>query len=560
MNPQDILRYVDSLHREKNIEQELLFSAIEAALQSAAKKQYGEESDVEVMIDRANGRISATLEGEPLGDDQIGRIGAQTAKQVIIQKVREAERDSLMIEYRDQIGEIVSGIIGKADGGVATVNLGNVEAILPRSEQIPGEALHANERVRAVVFEVRPSGGNRVRVVLSRTRPQFVQRLFEQEIPELSDGVIEIKSISREPGYRSKVAVYCEDTSIDPIAVCVGFRGSRIKAVREELAGEHIDVVRFNSDPQVLIPNALSPAEVDQVLLCDMIGRAIVLVQEDQLSLAIGRRGQNVRLASKLCGWDIEIMTGGELEEQIDRAVSGFIEIEGVTEEVAQVLVEQGYLSYDDLSVIEPDEFAEMTGLSIEQVEHIVDVAESRAEEAEAAAQEERRIRRDRERLEREAEATGIAEPEGWVKPVPAGQLPPAEVADAALAAAVQGTAGDSGPDGAGTDQDTDQDGELESVDPQVIDEAVIDAEANDARLPDEEAMGLRTQDAREHDHGELAEASDEGVPDGVHNTDEVDHTGVVSGAAGAMQEPPRPVDESLTMQTPAEPKREESS
>ncbi|EMI29269.1 transcription termination factor NusA [Rhodopirellula europaea] len=410
MNPQDILRYVDSLHRDKNIDPELLFQAIESALQSAAKKQYGEESDVIVSISRDNGAIAATLAGEPLGDDQIGRIGAQTAKQVIIQKVREAERDALMLEYRDQIGEIVSGMIGRADGGVATVNLGNVEAILPRSEQIPGESLHANERVRAIVFEVRPSGGNRVRVVLSRTRPQFVQRLFEQEIPELNDGVIAIKSISREPGYRSKVAVSSEDQQIDPISVCVGYRGSRIKAVREELAGEHIDVVRYDSDPEVLIPNALQPAEVDQVLLCDMIGRAIVLVQEDQLSLAIGRRGQNVRLASKLCGWDIEIMTNSELEEQIERAVGGFSQIPGITEEIAQALVEQGYLSYDDLSVIEPDLFMEMSGLSEADVDRIVETAEAKAEEAEQAAAEERRVRRDQERTDQNAPAPAKAE------------------------------------------------------------------------------------------------------------------------------------------------------
>lgn len=410
MNPQDILRYVDSLHRDKNIDPELLFQAIESALQSAAKKQYGEESDVIVSISRDNGAIAATLAGEPLGDDQIGRIGAQTAKQVIIQKVREAERDALMLEYRDQIGEIVSGMIGRADGGVATVNLGNVEAILPRSEQIPGESLHANERVRAIVFEVRPSGGNRVRVVLSRTRPQFVQRLFEQEIPELNDGVIAIKSISREPGYRSKVAVSSEDQQIDPISVCVGYRGSRIKAVREELAGEHIDVVRYDSDPEVLIPNALQPAEVDQVLLCDMIGRAIVLVQEDQLSLAIGRRGQNVRLASKLCGWDIEIMTNAELEEQIERAVGGFSQIPGITEEIAQALVEQGYLSYDDLSVIEPDLFMEMSGLSEADVDRIVETAEAKAEEAEQAAAEERRVRRDQERTDQNAPAPAKAE------------------------------------------------------------------------------------------------------------------------------------------------------
>lgn len=419
MNPQDILRYVDSLHREKNIDKDLVFIAIESALQTAAKRQYGEEADITVQLDRENGRIHAVLEGEPLGEDQIGRIGAQTAKQVIIQKVKEAERDSLMLEYREQIGEIVSGIIGRADGGVATVNLGNVEAILPRSEQIPGESLHAGERVRAVVFEVRATG-NRVRVVLSRTRPQLVQRLFEQEIPELGEEIISIKSISREPGYRSKVAVSSVDSQVDPIAVCVGFRGSRIKAVREELAGEHIDVVRFSDDPEVLIPNALQPAEVEQVLLCDMIGRAIVLVQEDQLSLAIGRRGQNVRLASKLCGWDIEIMTGGELEEQIERAVMGFSQIEDVSEEIAQSLVEQGYLSYDDLSVIEPDVFMEMSGLSAEQVDRIVEVAEEMAEEAEQAAAEERRARREQEQLRKEAEEAGIAEPEGAADSSPA--------------------------------------------------------------------------------------------------------------------------------------------
>jgi len=408
MNPQDILRYVDSMHREKNIDQEIVFSAIEAALQTAAKRQYGEESDIVVKLDRQNGQIKAFLAGEPLGDDQIGRIGAQTAKQVIIQKVKEAERDALMIEYRDQIGQIVNGVIGRADGGVATVQLGNVEAILPRSEQIPGETLHANERVRAVVYEVRATG-NRIRVVLSRTRPQFVQRLFEQEIPELVEGVISIDSISREPGYRSKVAVSSVDSQVDPIAVCVGYRGSRIKAVREELAGEHIDVVRYSEDPEVLIPNALQPATVEQVLLCDLIGRAIVLVQEDQLSLAIGRRGQNVRLASKLCGWDIEIMTGTELEEQIERAVGGFSTIEGVTPEIAQSLVEQGYLSYDDLSVIEPDALMEMGNLTAEEVDRIVEQAELRAAEAEEAAAEEKKHRRDRERNPADDKSAEIA-------------------------------------------------------------------------------------------------------------------------------------------------------
>lgn len=455
MNPSDILRYVDSLHREKNIDTELVFSAIEAALQTAAKRQYGDEADIVVTLDRESGRIEANLEGEPLGEDQIGRIGAQTAKQVIIQKVKEAERDSLMVEYREQVGEIVSGMIGRADGGVATVNLGNVEAILPRSEQIPGETLHANERVRAVVFEVRATG-NRVRVVLSRTRPQLVQRLFEQEIPELIDGIISVDSISREPGYRSKVAVSSIDAQVDPISVCVGYRGSRIKAVREELAGEHIDVVRFSDDPEILIPNALQPAEVEQVLLCDMIGRAIVLVQEDQLSLAIGRRGQNVRLASKLCGWDIEIMTGGELEEQIERAVGGFSQIEGVTEEIAQSLVEHGYLSYDDLSVIEPDQFMELGGLTEEQVDHIVEVAESKAEEAEVAAADDRRKRKEADQAKKAAAAAAPpAETTEAAAETPAAEPPavetetPATDADAEPAAASESepTAESTGPE-----------------------------------------------------------------------------------------------------------------
>ena len=329
----------------------------------------------------------------------IGRIGAQTPKHVFIQKIREAERDSLIDEYQEQVGQMVSGVVQRSEGGAATVSLGTLEAILPRSEQIPGESHHANERIRAVIFEVKPQG-SRVKVVLSRTRPQLVQRLFEQEIPEIAEGVISINAIAREPGYRSKVAVSSADQRVDCVGACVGVRGNRIKNIVDELAGERIDIVRWSDDPEVLIPNALQPAEVDQVLLCDMIGRAIVLVREDQLSLAIGRRGQNVRLASKLCGWDIEIMTAEELEEQIERAVHGFNVLEGVNQDLAQALVEQGYLSYDDLSVIEPDALMEMGGLSAEQVDRIVEQAEERAEMAEQAAAVERRRQREQQMTE----------------------------------------------------------------------------------------------------------------------------------------------------------------
>jgi transcription termination/antitermination protein NusA len=383
MNPSEILRIVDSLHRDKNIDKEVVFRAIESALVSAARKHFGEEADIEFLIDRISGQIAGRHGQTELDHEEvIGRIGAQTAKQVIIQKIREAERDSQVSEFNELVDEMISGTVNRNEGRVTTVTLGTVEAILPRSEQIPGENHQPNERIRAIVTEVKPQG-SRVKVVLSRTRPKLVQRLFEQEIPEIAEGVITIKAISREPGHRSKVAVNSVDTKVDCVGACVGVRGNRIKSIIDELAGERIDIVRYNEDPQVLIRNALMPAEVEEVILCRMMGRAIVLVREDQLSLAIGKRGQNVRLASKLCGWDIEIMTQDELEKQIERAVAGFSRIEGVTEELANQLVGEGYLSYDDLSVIEPDDLMSMGSLTAEQVDQIVEKAEILAEQAE---------------------------------------------------------------------------------------------------------------------------------------------------------------------------------
>jgi transcription termination/antitermination protein NusA len=427
MNPNEVLRIVDAIHRDKNINKEIVFEGIEAALVSAAKKHYGEEANIEVKINREDGSISAALDGNPLDSEEtVGRIGAQTAKQVMIQKIREAERDALFDEYTELQGQMVSGIIQRYEGGAATVTLNNVEAILPRGEQIPGETHHVNERVRTTVFEVRKSG-SRVKVILSRARPQLVQRLFEQEIPEIADGVIEIRAMAREPGYRSKVAVSSSDARVDCVGACVGVRGNRIKNIVDELAGERIDIVRWDDNLEVLIPNALQPAEVEQVILCKMLGRAIVLVREDQLSLAIGRRGQNVRLASKLSGWDIEIMTQEELEESIDRAVSGYSSLTGVSDELAGKLVEEGFLSYDDLSIIEPDSLMEMGGLTEEQAAVIIEQAEGRAEEAEAQAAEARRQKREQDRIaeataeaDRQAEAEATARGETYVPPAEA--------------------------------------------------------------------------------------------------------------------------------------------
>jgi N utilization substance protein A len=427
MKPEEILRIVDAIHRDKNIDKEIVFQAIESALVTALARQYGETAQITIAIDRDSGRLSGTHDGVEIDTAELsGRIGAQTAKQVIIQKIREAERDAIHDEFEEQIGQMVSGMVTRIEGATASVQLGSTEAILPRSEQIPGESYHVNERIRATIFEVRKVG-SRVKIILSRIRPQLVQRLFEQEIPEIADGVIEIRAISREPGYRSKVAVISSDNRIDCVGACVGVRGNRIKNIVEELGGERIDIVRWSDDLQVLVPNALQPAEVDEVILCQMLGRGIVLVREDQLSLAIGRRGQNVRLASKLCGWDIEIMTREELDQQIERAVAGFSSIEGLDESVAERLVGEGFLSYDDLSVIEPDDLMEMGGLTAEAVDAIVAEAEKRASMAEAAAADERRKQRESDRIAKATADADAAEAAARAAQPVAEAVPPAE-------------------------------------------------------------------------------------------------------------------------------------
>jgi N utilization substance protein A len=376
----DLVRIVDSIHREKNIPKEVLFDGIESALTTAAKKHFPHAEEISVQIDRETGKTHTTADGSPVDPPDFGRIAAQTAKQVIIQKIREAERDSLYDEFENQKGDLVTGTVQRFEGGAVTVNLGKTDALLPRSEQIPGESHQPGERVRAVILDVRKVG-QRVKIILSRTHVDFVRRLFELEIPEIADQIISIRALAREAGYRSKVAVTSIDTKVDAVGACVGVRGTRIKNIVDELGGERIDIVRWNESLQVLIPNALQPAEIDEVMLCQLLGRAIVLVRDDQLSLAIGRRGQNVRLASKLVGWDIEIMTSDELDELIEKAVVSFAQIEGVDTELAEKLVEQGILSFDDLSVMEiPDLVNTIEGLTEELAEDIRTKAEVLAE------------------------------------------------------------------------------------------------------------------------------------------------------------------------------------
>jgi N utilization substance protein A len=377
----DLPRIIDTIHREKGIPKDLLIDAIQTAILNAARKFFNDSEGLSITIDPQTLKIDATRGGERVDPAVFGRIAAQTAKQIMIQKFREAERDTLFEEFESQKGDLLTGTVQRFEGGAVLVNLGKTDAILPRPEQIPGEALHPGDRIRAVVHEVKKQG-QRVKIILSRTHPDFVRKLFELEIPEIADNTIQIRALAREAGYRTKVAVASVDPKVDAVGACVGVRGSRIKTITDELGGERIDIVRWNDSLQVLIPNALAPAEIDEVMLCGLLGRAIVLVRDDQLSLAIGRRGQNVRLASKLVGWDIEIMTAEELDEVIDRAIQMFTQIEGVDAELAQNLVEQGILSYDDLSVMEIDDLvATIEGLDHERAIRIVEAAEELAEQ-----------------------------------------------------------------------------------------------------------------------------------------------------------------------------------
>ncbi len=376
MRSSDLLRLVDQMQRDKHIKRELIFDGIEQAIQLAALKHFGEESGVLVSIDRESGEITVQRGEELIDPGLLGRIPAQSAKNVMIQKIREAESNSVFNEFTAMKGDLVTGHVHRHEGSAAIVALGRTEALLPRSEQIPGESFHVNDRVKAVILDVKKTG-QRVKIVLSRTHPEFVRRLFEEEIPEIGeDRIIEIKAVAREAGYRTKIAVASVDMKVDCVGACVGVRGSRIKNIVDELGGERIDIVRWNDSLQVMIPNALQPAEIEEVFLYPRPGRAIVLVQEDQLSLAIGRRGQNVRLASKLVGWDIEIMTHEELNDSIEKAETWFSSIPGIAEEAVEAFIEEGFMSFDDLSLCDPSELVEIAGIDENQAEVIVDFAE----------------------------------------------------------------------------------------------------------------------------------------------------------------------------------------
>jgi N utilization substance protein A len=319
----EILRFVDTIHRDKEIDKEAIFQAIEAAFLTSVKKKYGESESIRVVIDRHTGNIQAYDGERELEVEDLGRIAASTGKQVLFQKIREAERDIIYEEYHDKVNTLVSGVVQRIEGGNMIVGLGKVEGFLPRSEQSPGEKFRVGERIKVIIQEI-GKNASRVRIVLSRTTPELVKALFELEVPEIADRTIDVKGIAREPGYRTKIAVTTYDPNVDCVGACVGVRGSRIKNIVDELFGEKIDIVRWNESIEVLIMNALKPAEISSMDLDFESRRAKVYVKPDQQSIAIGKRGQNVRLASKLTGWEIDIVTVSEEEleklrtEQLD--------------------------------------------------------------------------------------------------------------------------------------------------------------------------------------------------------------------------------------------------
>src|SRR4030081_485112 len=407
----ELLQVADTVARDKGIDKDEVLDAMEQAIQKAGRSKYGLEYDIRAEIDRRNGEIRLlrfrevvdTVENEatqmplvaaqrlnaeaeigdfitdPLPPIDFGRIAAQTAKQVIVQKVRDAERQRQYLEFKDRVSEIVNGLVKRVEFGNVVVDLGRAEAMLRRDELLPRESFRQGERVRAYIYDVRqePRGPQ---ILLSRTHPQFMAKLFAQEVPEIYDGIIEIKAVSRDPGSRGKSAVISRDSSIDPVGACVGMRGSRVQAVVQELQGEKIDIIPWSSQAATFVVNALAPAEVTKVVLDEEAGRVEVVVPDEQLSLAIGRRGQNVRLASQLTRWDIDILTEAEESERRQdefRRRSGlFVEALDVDDMIAGLLVTEGFTTVEELAFTPIDEVAAIEGFDESVAEELVRRAE----------------------------------------------------------------------------------------------------------------------------------------------------------------------------------------
>ena len=418
-NRLELLQIADAVAREKAIDRGIVIAAMEDAIAKAARSRYGAETDVHAEIEPKTGDLrltrhmlvveavenssnQITLEGarkhhpaaqvgdtiaDPLPPLEYGRIAAQSAKQVIVQKVREAERDRQYAEYKDRIGDIVNGVVKRVEYGNVVVDLGRGEAIVRRDEMLPREVFRNGDRIRAYIYDVRrePRGPQ---IFLSRTHPQFTAKLFAQEVPEIYDGIVEVKAVARDPGSRAKIAVISRDSSVDPVGACVGMRGSRVQAVVNELQGEKIDIIPWSPDIATFVVNALAPAEVAKVVLDEDKERIEVVVPDQQLSLAIGRRGQNVRLASQLTGWDIDILTEQEESErrhaEFESRTKIFVEALNLDEVVGQLLASEGFGSIEELALVDEKEIAGIEGFDADTARELQERAKEYLDKQEA--------------------------------------------------------------------------------------------------------------------------------------------------------------------------------
>ena len=425
-NRLELLQIAVAVAREKSIDRKIVIQAMEDAIQKAAKQRYGQDNDIRCTIDPRTGEtkltrvvtIVETVEndsqqmtvaeaqkkkpGAVAGDEIVeqlppldfGRVSAQNAKQVIVQKVREAERDRQFAEYQDKVGEIANGTVKRVEYGNVIVDLGRSEGIIRRDEMIPRENVRFGDRIRSYIYDVRrePRGPQ---IFLSRAKPEFMMKLFAMEVPEIYDGIVEIKSCARDPGSRAKIAVSSKDGSIDPVGACVGMRGQRVQAVVNELQGEKVDIIQHNDDAATFIVNALAPAEVSKVVLDEDTNRIEVVVDEKQLSLAIGRRGQNVRLASQLTGWDIDIMTDTEESERRQKEFSErtqmFMEKLDCDEVIAQLLATEGFGSIEEVAFVELSEIAQIEGFTEETASTIQSLAREHLQRLESERDSKRR-------------------------------------------------------------------------------------------------------------------------------------------------------------------------
>ena len=437
----ELIKVLDQVSREKGVEREVLIKTLEEAVRAAAKKKLGYNYELEVNFNDEIGEVevfgfkevveevtSDQLEislkeaqeldpeseiGDSLGikmdTDSFGRIAAQSAKQVVMQRLREAERDIVYDDYKDRRGEIIHGIAQRFDKGAIIVNLGRTEAELPLKEQIPKESYKQGDRIRAYILDVKQHSRG-PQIILSRTHPNFIATLFENQVPEISEGIITIVQVAREPGGRSKIAVTSRDSDVDPVGACVGMKGTRVQAVVQELRGEKIDIVTWDPDPAKFICNALSPAEITRVIVDEANQTMEVVVPDDQLSLAIGRRGQNVRLASRLSGWNIDVTSETNYNSALKDAYASLLNLDGVGDATASNLYQEGFRSAEEIARVDVSDLTQVSGIGAEKAKKIIESgtqyveAKKAGEEAKAAEEE---VKKDEELIQDMADEGG---------------------------------------------------------------------------------------------------------------------------------------------------------